>query len=350
MKFGLVAVGALLAAVSASEGDSLPQFKRCLAFCNVLRCGGDERSPGAMEWGLQYSQAQLGALFAHNVPLWHRMLGWDCLGNCDYECSRIVSVEREQRGLEPVQFHGKWPFVRVFGIQELFSTLFSMGNFIPNYMGFKLLYSQWRRERDAEYKTLCLAYVIVTVVSMCAWTFSTIFHLKDTWDRERLDYFFAGMTVLSGFHAIVIRFFHLYRTPAKARVFGLVCVGLYVCHVLRLLSDWSYSYNMQVNVIFGLAQNILWVILSVKQFMQVRHRRWSFSENLKDPSIAWTLTPCALVASVVFGMSFELFDFAPLGNLLDAHAMWHFVTIWPTLWWFPYMVKDMEWLRTVKHE
>lgn len=349
MRFALLG---LLAVSMASEGDNLPEFKTCVAYCDVLRCNGFEKySQITIEKQRELiKDDELQGMFSNGVPIWNQLLGWDCLGNCDYECQRIVTNDRVHRGLEVYQFHGKWPFIRVWGVQELFSTIFSVGNFIPNYMGFKLIKKHWIKERDAEYKTLYFSYIIVSVVAMCAWTFSSIFHLKDTWNRERLDYFFAGMTVLSGFHSIVIRYFHLFKSPSKTRLFSLTCVLLYLCHVMRLLWDWSYSYNMEVNVIFGIIQYILWVTLSIQQFNNLSNPKKHLMDNVKDRDVNWSLIPCGLVACVIFGMSFELFDFSPVGDLVDAHAMWHFVTIWPTIFWYPFMVKDVEYLKSVKNE
>lgn len=347
-----LAILTLLASIYASPGDNLPEFKTCVAYCDILRCNGLENYPQitAGKYNEMIQDSELQEMFSEGIPLWNQMLGWDCVGNCDYECQRMVTADRTSRDLEMYQFHGKWPFIRVLGIQELFSTLFSIGNFIPNYLGFKLIRSHWMKEKEAEYRALYFSYLIVSIISMGAWTFSSIFHLKDTWNRERMDYFFAGMTVLSGFHSIVVRYFHLFKSQTKMRMIGMICIGLYVCHVLRLLWHWSYTYNMEVNVIFGIIQNILWVTLSIKQFKKLRNPKKGLVQNLQDKEVNWSLIPCALVSCVVFGMSFELFDFAPIGELIDAHAMWHFVTIWPALYWYPYMIKDIEYLKSIKHE
>lgn len=107
---------------------------------------------------------------------------------------------------------------------------------------------------------------------------------------------------------------------------------------------------MKANVVIGLLQNFLWVALSITQFNKIKKEQLSLLENLKQSDVNWTLTPLLLVLSVSCGMSFELFDFPPKFDLLDAHAMWHFATIWPTMYWFPYMVKDTEGLKTRKFD
>lgn len=281
-----------------------------------------------------------------SLPL--RILGWKCYPNCDYQCQRIITEDRKEKGDEVVQFHGKWPFVRAFGMQELFSTLFSIGNFFPHYWGCKLMWSHYKKETsihgNKEAANLYWAYMIVGLVASLAWVFSTLFHLRDTWTRELLDYYFAGMTVISGFYAIVTRVFKLYltRNNGKRFLFGMVVLLMYAAHITRLIIDWSYTYNMRANVFIGVIEDALWFTHAITSFQSRRTSR-GFVSDLKDPSINWTLIPIILVLSVTFGMTFELFDFPPMMDLLDAHAIWHFCTIWPALYWYPYMVKDVEW-------
>ncbi|ODQ49305.1 hypothetical protein PICMEDRAFT_99118 [Pichia membranifaciens NRRL Y-2026] len=354
----LASVFSVLQLTLASQGDQLPEFKRCVKYCDILTCDNVDHYPDVIPSTYMnlLKDENLVNLFEKTPISFHlSLLGWDCSSNCDYQCQRLVTDDRIAEGLKVYQFHGKWPFVRVLGVQELFSTLFSIGNWIPNFLGFKLLWKQYNaelRKTNMDMANLYWTYMHIAVVSMCAWFFSTIFHLKDTWDRERLDYFFAGMTVLTGFYAVSVRFFKLYlvENNMKRKIFGTICILLYLGHVTRLLFDWSYTYNMQANVVIGLVQNFLWVYLSIYQFQKISSSKLSFIENVTRQEYNWTLTPTLLVLSVFFGMSFELFDFPPVLQLLDAHAMWHFVTIWPTLFWYPYLVKDAQELMDWKFD
>lgn len=347
-----------LSQVFASKGDSLPEFQKCVKYCDIISCGNMDQYPDVnpnIYYNLLKDEYLVNLFEKPPLHIHLNLLGWDCTSNCDYQCQMLVTDDRVLEGLDIYQFHGKWPFLRIIGIQELFSTLFSIGNFIPNYIGFKLLWKHYKIEvskKNIEFTNLYFVYLLVSVVSMFAWFFSTLFHSKDTWNRERLDYLFAGMTVLTGFYGIVVRFFKLYKLEnnIKRRILGIVCISLYIAHVIRMLYDWSYTYNMEVNVIFGLTQNFLWVYLSIHQFNKLKNKKLTLIENIVNKDYNWTLTPVILVMSVIFGMSFELFDFPPIFQLIDAHAMWHFVTIWPTIWWYPYMIKDSEGLMDFKFD
>lgn len=354
----VLAVLPFVPSASASLGDDLPEFKRCVKYCDILTCDSIDHYPDVLPstYLNLLKDENLVNLFEKTPIAFHlTLLGWDCPSNCDYQCQRHVTEDRIAEGLDIYQFHGKWPFIRVLGVQELFSTLFSIGNWIPNFLGLKLLWKQYNielKKKNLEFTNLYWTYMLIAAVSMCAWFFSTIFHLKDTWDRERLDYFFAGMTVLTGFYAVNVRFFKLYQPSNnfKRRIFASLCILMYLGHVTRLLVDWSYTYNMQANVVIGLIQNLLWVYLAIYQFRKISNGKLSFVENLTNKEYNWTLTPLLLVLSVLFGMSFELFDFPPVLQLIDAHAMWHFVTIWPTIFWYPYLIKDAQELMNWKFD
>ncbi|ANZ76003.1 BA75_01987T0 [Komagataella pastoris] len=350
--------------VLGSPGDRLPKFKECVRKCDILTCGNSQgfNDPSKQELRNWKKEQMREGLF-QELPLdWSlRLLGWECFPNCDYQCQRLVTEDRRAKGEKVLQFHGKWPFARVFGVQEFFSTIFSIANFVPNYRGYRMLRRDYRYEQvkgNTEIVNLLWGYLIISLVSLGAWTFSTIFHLRDTWTREKLDYYFAGATVLSGFYGIFCRVFRLYQIKAdtKRRFFAIFLICCYIGHITRLTLDWSYTYNMQANVLCGFLQNIGWTYQSLNTFVyQSETRRGSASKkhivkrvtdalhrDIANPEVNWTLLPIVLVTSVCFGMSFELLDFAPLGDLLDAHAIWHFVTVWPAYYWYPYMIKDIN--------
>lgn len=50
-------------------------------------------------------------------PLYLRWKQWDCQSDCRYHCMLMREEEREKLGGKPVKYHGKWPFIRVYGIQ-----------------------------------------------------------------------------------------------------------------------------------------------------------------------------------------------------------------------------------------
>lgn len=56
-------------------------------------------------------------------PLYLRWKQWDCQSDCRYYCMVKREGEREALGYQPVKYHGKWPFKRIYGIQVWFIKL-----------------------------------------------------------------------------------------------------------------------------------------------------------------------------------------------------------------------------------
>ncbi|KAG7664181.1 uncharacterized protein J8A68_002285 [[Candida] subhashii] len=299
------------------------------------------------------------------LPLHLRLLGWNCDSNCDYQCQRIITAERKSRNEEIYQFHGKWPFWRVLGIQEFFSVLMSLGNLSATYLGFKKLVRIIKSDnvpRGLKYQYVNV--MILAVVTMFAWLFSTIFHIRDYPITEHLDYYFAGLTVLSGFHALGARLFRLYRPDRKFARWGfsICCIGMYAYHVRRLYTDWSYTYNMRANIVVGIAQNVFYGLLCYDLYskyynleqannsVNLNHLNYINFKRLILPSFystsakLYSLYPLLLCMIVILGMSFEVFDFPPFFfDLIDAHSLWHLVTIFPTyMGWHDWMIWDIN--------
>lgn len=363
-----VALG-LLALAAASPGDQLDDFQDCLFQCTNLVCFHNPYHLLQAEYG--HILRRKGHELHRYEPNWAfspvlephlKLFLWDCKSNCDYECQRIVTKEREDRGEEVLQFHGKWPFLRIFGVQELVSAVFSMANFVPHYIGYKKVgraMQTLRPELARSFRNV----KFMAFVAMCAWVCSTVFHVRDFIFTERLDYYFAGLTVLSGFHGIAYRYFKLYLPSRKWRsvLLTLGCVAAYAGHVYRLVTDWLYTYNMRANIFVGVLQNVVWClacfalytkyydreteakVVTLTHLEYIDPRRIILGSFYSKSSKLYSLYPLLLCAIVVVGMSLEIFDFPPVFfDLVDAHSLWHLVTVFPALLgWYDWMVWDI---------
>ena len=220
-----------------------------------------------------------------------------------------------------VQYHGKWPFHRILGVQEPFSVLFSLFNFLAHRHGLKMI----QNNVPSTYP-LKNFYVNLGYISLMSWMFSMVFHTRDFALTEKLDYFAAGASILYGLYYTPIRIFRLDKREPPVRktllrLWTITCVLLYIAHVSYLtLWQWNYTYNMAANVAAGVVQNLLWSVFSVKRY-----------QKLKKPWAAW---PGLIVAWIILAMSLELLDFPPIQGLLDAHSLWHLGTVGPTIWWY----------------
>jgi hypothetical protein len=253
------------------------------------------------------------------APL-RRLLLWTCPSECDYACQHIVTEQRVVKNEPVVQFHGKWPFYRFLGMQEPFSVLFSLFNFLAHQQGLAKI----QESIPASYP-LRKYYEWLAYVGMASWTFSMIFHTRDFPMTEQLDYFAAGANVLYGLYYAIIRLFRLYRpgdtSRSLRRLLTTLCVLMYIGHVTYLKAySWNYTYNMAANVVIGIVQNIMWSWFSIQEYSKTKN--------------AWAAWPGLVVVWVLMAMSLELFDFPPLGGCLDAHSLWHLGTVFPTMLWY----------------
>lgn len=223
--------------------------------------------------------------------------------------------------MEPiVQYHGKWPFYRFMGMQEPFSVLFSLMNFLAHRNGMERI----RESIPARY-SLRPYYLLYGTFGLASWVFSMIFHSRDFNITEKLDYFGAGAFVMYGLYYTPVRVFRLDREePMKQtilRAWTAACLLLYTAHVSYLsFWSWDYTYNMAANVTAGIIQNVLWSYFSFMRYQKLQK--------------TWAAWPGLIVAWIILAMSLELFDFSPWGGMIDAHSLWHLGTVGPTIWWY----------------
>lgn len=305
-----------------SPGDQLDEFEDCIQACEYTQCGTKDMASNSGFFN-SYPYDSLNPLL--------RLLLWDCPSDCDYQCQQIVTELRLRDGEEVLQFHGKWPFKRLLGTQELASALFSLGNFLPHYQNLYRCYGYYQSSFGS-LKILYWNIIIISAITSCAWFFSTIFHIRDLLITERLDYFFAGATVLGGFHGLLIRVCRLDRFAKRRHAVSIMCCLMYLYHFLRLNYDWSYTYNMRANITVAVLQYGLLL-------------KMGYDHYKRDPKDPLWMKPLILIGTVVAAMSFEVFDFINLTFQVDAHALWHLFTIPPGFWLYDFLYADLETLK-----
>lgn len=319
----------LIGCCCASIGDRLIDFRNCVSSCVDITCSNKPET-------------------TYQLPLHLRLLFWDCAQNCDYNCQRITTRQRLAQGFNVVQYHGKWPFIRLYGIQEPASVLFSILNLIPHLQGLRML-NKMDNSVSNNVSGMNNIYKVFALVGMNAWVWSSVFHVRDFLVTERLDYFSAGLMILNGFYTAVVRVFRLDREENRMikMVFSVLCIAVYCCHVGYLqFIRFSYAYNMTFGIVVGLLQNFLWSYHAFSSYLKQDKQ----PHPSRDVDKTWALWPFFIVCCISGGMAFEVFDFAPIGFMLDAHALWHAATILPTYWWYWWMKRDLIYLRSIKEK
>ncbi|KAH9260763.1 hypothetical protein BASA81_001230 [Batrachochytrium salamandrivorans] len=218
---GFAALLLLLAGAWASNGDRQEYFAECRERClNVHNCAV--------------------------API--SVLTFTCTQECNYEC--MWSQEQLLRAQTPPlprhQYFGKWPFIRLFGIQEPVSVFFSLLN---AYAHVRALV--WERQRFAPAhlpQTLQWACLVNAWVAIAAWLGSALFHYRDTWFTERLDYHLAVGHMAMQLWFAIARSFH--DSPRVLVAAGVGIATWFTRHVWYLNAvHFDYGYNMQATTL-----------------------------------------------------------------------------------------------------
>ncbi|KAJ2401785.1 hypothetical protein GGI23_001166 [Coemansia sp. RSA 2559] len=288
-------------ATVASSGDRQPGFQRCVRTCVHADC----------------------AVNAAPLPLHLRALLWTCESNCDYKCQRQQTHQARLNARRIHQYHGKWPFVRIVGIQEPASVVFSVLNGAMHVR-------EWAsvRKRVPESHAMRKWLSVFVVLGTWTWFCSAVFHVRDFALTERLDYFSAGLNVLYIFFLGSVRALRL-ATWADTRWLAVACAVPYVLHVSYLsFVHFDYGYNMMANAIVGLLCNFVWFVVTYQAYRNGQPFWWK-------PAVLILLTDAAF--------ALEAFDFPPLFDTFDAHSLWHAATIPIVAHWYDYLINDANW-------
>ncbi len=308
------------------------QEKTCLPTCGSSRSGGNR------------SQAACGAVGAE-VPLALRLFRWDCAADCSYACMHAAErrkavlnatlLQRHGQAVAGVEkYYGKWPFVRVMGMQEVVSVVASLANLAVHVVCVRGMWYALMPPRPVDGPQTPASYPFLSMwtvygcIHVNAWWWSAVFHSRDTRTTERFDYCSAIVLVAYGLFAVLMRV--MWSLPRRFRSYAMSGAGLLVFaglvyhlhYMLRV--KFNYSYNMKVCVTAGIATALTWLV-------------WC----------SWTRHPgrrtmYAFLGLVHAAMLFEVLDFPPLLGLVDAHAVWHIATVPLTPLFYRWVLQDAE--------
>ncbi|XP_013409163.1 post-GPI attachment to proteins factor 3-like [Lingula anatina] len=291
-----------------SLGDGTRVFQKCLQNCYLASCRVSD------------------AAWAEQLPWYMRLLNWTCPDECSYFCM-WRAVEAFQKDGSPVpQFYGKWPFIRLFGLQEPASVIFSILNALAHLNLFK-----FRREVSSA-SPMFYAWHLYALVSVWTWLCSAMFHARDWPITEKLDYFSAALLVLTQFYLLLLR---VIGTEKKLKVIvtALPLLLFYTYHVHYLTyRRFDYGYNMKVNITIVAANAIGWVL-------------WCISHRKQQPYVWKCLVPVVTTGVLA---ALELGDFPPIWWTFDAHSLWHAGTPPLIVLFYRFAIDDCKYLEGQK--
>ncbi|MDP2436069.1 MAG: hypothetical protein Q8P67_10020, partial [archaeon] len=153
---------------------------------------------------------------------------------------------------------------------------------------------------------------------------SAVFHARDTYLTEKLDYFCAFSIIIWGLWIAISRTL-LLRLEKQVLVLVLILFFYFshICYMTFVVFD--YGLNTLINAVFAFVSSFFWLRWALKH----RDRRYVY----------------LLVISIVgvYPMTLlELLDFSPIWSLLDAHSLWHLSTIPFTFIMYEGILRDLE--------
>ncbi|XP_010676806.2 uncharacterized protein LOC104892538 [Beta vulgaris subsp. vulgaris] len=312
-----------------SAGDADPLYRSCVNNCISNGCIGEKCFPHC---NITLNGDSLHSPWYMQEALYLKWKQSDCLGDCRYYCMIDREQKRQSLGHGPVKYHGKWPFKRVFGLQEPVSVALSIFNLLMHLRGWLSFYlllryklPQKQNKTYYEYTTLWHIYGLLSINS---WVWSAVFHSRDIDLTEKLDY--SSAVAVLGYSLIVsiMRSFHVRDEAARVMV-AAPLLAFITTHILYLNNyKMDYGWNMQVCVVMAVVQLLTWAIWAGVTHHPSRWKLWF------------------VVVAGGFAMLLEVYDFPPYEGLVDAHALWHATTIPLTHLWWSFIKDDAKYRTT----
>ena len=236
------------------------------------------------------------------------------------------------------KYFGKWPFHRVLGIQEVLSAVFSIANLAAHVHNlYKLRSAQqtsWQLasqhpEGPAPHRDVMWGmWISYAVGSINAWFWSAVFHCRDIYLTERLDYLSADVSILIGLYVSLVKVFRFNNLQSRVlcAVPLVAAAGMHFCYMLFLRFD--YGFNVRLCIAVGVLQQVIWCTWVLYNRHPCRNQLLSF------------------VLLINVALSLEVLDFPPICGLLDAHSLWHLCTVPLIYLWYSFVFADAKFAIT----
>lgn len=263
------------------------------------------------------------------ISSYMKLLLWDCDSECKYNCMQDISQKLHEQYNVVLKFYGHWPYLRLFGLQEPASVIFSLGNALPHIHNIAYNRKDYLKT-GAPFGKYILIY---SVVSLLAWFASAFFHARKIEPFIAFDYIFAFLLISYGLWLAIYRFWwELYRN--RYYFFFLLFSSIYYAgvlyQILEMLNDRVlFGDHMQLSIGLSIGHAVVWLL---------------FVLISSSPNKSY-----CVFCQVWFGAAslLELFDFPPYFGYFDAHALWHAATIPLGFFWFRFWLMDCEYVNSL---
>lgn len=303
----------------------------------------------------------------HNSRYSHFLSGGGKSENFEHFIVNLIPEKGIQISPDEIhQYYGKWPFTRMYGIQEPASTLFSLANALAHCFGY---WNYLKIVKSSGRSHFMVRWIKANfIISFLVWIFSSLFHARDTPFTEALDYNGASLMLFFSNAYTWIRIFN-YNTKRNSSYVACMVICLWLLHVFSLQSMPSeifYPWNMFVCICVGVFFNLQWMFWLYKTYYsgKIRFAKNSYKmlNNVNFPFFKSGMginyyhrkRAILLFACLFYGLasaSLEIWDIPSysLGYLLDSHALWHLATVPMVLLLYQFFGLDFMVETSIEH-
>ena len=348
-----------------ADGSSDPRFKYCVGIC-------EGKSTEYLDSLLcpNIDPNEMGLYDPHfpTMDAFCRFFGWTLNDDCIYHCAhRLADPDyysnppfthiSDSFNVNPTmkkstffenkaeikQYYGKWPLFRVLGMQEFFSVIFSAMNLGAHLLGFgyfskktKIVYNY--RIPLENNRQFCYFYWFPSIAiyfgfACFTWIASMIYHVRQTNFTLGLDYFFSMGFLVLALALTVIRVLRIKSLKKQALVVYFPVVVFLSSYGILMMTVDITKYHIYVGMFVSVFFVLLWLFWAVKYYFKGRR-----DELEKKPHLPLILIFLFLLVLVTGCLG--IFDFVPLGLLLDAHSLWHLSTVFLTLLMYVFLSRE----------
>ncbi|KAI3384310.1 hypothetical protein SNEBB_005066 [Seison nebaliae] len=265
-----------------------------------------------------------------------KLIGWSCDDECHhYSMWSTVKMFEENEETVP-QFRGKWPFYRIVCMQEPTSTIFSLFNGIAHLY---LIIRYRSRFSSSIHCSLIKFWTFYAIANINAWTWSIIYHTRETSLTERLDYIFAFSITLLLFYSFIYRIsISVQLSKLQERLFSIFTYFILFIFALR-------SYSLLFNRSIDYGTNLKYCV-ATSALCCLSWLTWSYVTSKNHRRKRYRKRATQAILLLVFASLSEILDFSSSNTsyMLDAHALWHLLTIPVTFIWYDFLELDSNYL------
>lgn len=280
-----------------------------------------------------------------------------------YECGMAISISRKERNLPQQQYFGHWAYLRLLAMQEPAACLFSLANMIPHIL--HLCYA--RRERKRGERNLPSSFFffhasepsplllllprllhLYPYIHLNAWLCSALYHANKTHLTTVMDYAAAFLLMSFSVFLAASKLFYSYacyssysnssyhyNTLSTSAFLGLSAVYLTALFRGRV----AHGEHMTLCIALAVIHSILWLLWLLMSLFHTPSSSSSLPSSASSSFPPMSSRMICLGCNIWFAGAalFELLDFPPLFFILDAHAVWHLLTVplgfaWYVFW------------------